>query len=275
MLIKRVVPLLVEPRHGDIPPYPYTGFVAECGGGFFWVTAAHCAQSIGRALKEYPSAALAFLSFADPQGRKRIDVPRGSWSYVDWQGSLALFRRAKPSIDVSARDVELFDAAFWPLENLTKCDLLNHGITPFTEADVLVDAEELNQRLPLSENGMYVAGVPELSHKVDHERKLLELELKVFPLHPHPDNDDPKGPGRKMENEGRGYTWVPTSWEDDKWDEHVVGISGGPMVILSSGELFLAGVVTRQRPVGSRPEFVGICDVQLLFEVLREAMAGA
>jgi len=101
------------------------------------------------------------------------------------------------------------------------------------------------------------------------KKKILGLELKVFPLHPWPDEEEGSASDkRRIESEGQ-FTWVPTSWEPEKWGTSIVGMSGGPVVLVSNETVALTGVIARQKPAGKNPDFIGVCDVSGILGLIR------
>jgi hypothetical protein len=213
------------------------------------------------------------LTFARDEPRRSF-VGAEDWQYLDFQKSIDAVRLSRPELQITEREVELVDFAVFLIPDLVRCYLINDGIVPFSEEETVWDPVLVRNRLLSEEHFVFVAGVPESSHKPDLARESIGFSLKVFPLHPWPDGESSVDSRRVILAEGQ-FTWIPTGWDATNWNGHVRGVSGGPVVLQSRSGVVLLGVQTHQRPANKNPDYIGFCDSKRLVETVKLALEEA
>jgi hypothetical protein len=270
-----VVGILVEPRLPDVAPYVYSSFVVEIRGRWFLFTAAHCAQQIQQALKHYRDGGIALLCYGDEEEARRIEWPRGKWTFIDFQRSLQRFRDVNPGCDLTRREADMFDIAVVPISDLDQCHLLNFGVRAVLETQAAYDELVLDQALSRNgpDNAMLIAGLPASRQSVDFGDKTIEMCFKSLPLHPKPDISR-VDQDRTAEKHGNNFVWMPAAWTKQEWKGSIKGFSGGPEIIASGGEFYLMGLVAEEKKEGGEPTHAGICNLSGVIDVLIKAIDG-
>ena len=267
ILSRRMLAIRVEPEDQARTPYVLSGFVVNFCEHWFWITAAHCSQIIEELVETNEPADLAFVSFSG--GTHTTSLERQDCNFVDGQESLRSYARDHPDLGITDDQIKFFDVAIMPIPDQLQFELMNLGVKPFANEDVLPGEETITECMDKEGKALFACGIPKGTYELDRAKATFGFTVSLLPLHPDPDEDDSSVVDKRVISSEGFFRWIPTCWDQGQWVGTLGGVSGGPTVLVSDGRLLLVGVTTRERPEGD-PEYLGVCAPTSFLTVLRD-----
>jgi len=254
---------------GSESVFRVSGFMIEVDGWMVWVTASHCLEGLDKLEEQHPDAKFLWLFPAHPTDLAPCRSGEMGAVRVDRMAALSLAsgkrkgRRAVRDLSKMADEHRGCDIAYVPLSEYHQRVARSAGVVPFGGSAI---GEESLIRDTV-EGGVLtcVAGLP--VEGVDPVRQLAALVVLPVKLAPVGTK-----PGRRL-----NPLFLPLmapDWSRDVYDGDIVGMSGGPCVIVHAKGVFAAGVVTERIGREGRTPKAIICNrLEPALLMIREHLA--
>ncbi len=270
-LVQAVVGILLLPKNRKVDPYCYTSFLIDIDDQWILITASHCKKLIVDAKKRLPDLCMMLVGYSGERWQ-HVAIAQDSLVFSDFSLSmLEYIRNGVPGFeDFTERDAELLDICFSPVTGTIRDYLVNVGCKPYSLEQVTPTIETAQSICEHDNKCIIAFGFPELLSRKYEESKEFKCELKSFPLVPYTED--------KLSDESTAsmfrpyFYWLKPDWNEDYWNNHVVGISGGPVILSDSHQHVVLGLVSRQFPQ-SKPERIGVVATDIIFSLLYEILA--